>query len=256
MKILVCYKWVLDESDITVDSDGKALNTRRAKAKISEIDRNALELGTTLKTDGGELVALTAGKDVKASVKEVLSRGADAAYYIETGEKAESSVAARLLSRAIQKLGPFDVIICGEGSSDEYSQQVGPRLAGLLGYHLITYASAVEKQGDQLTVTRKLENGIETIGVSSPVVLTVVSELNDPKVPGMKQILSARKKPSKELNAESLELSQIDTASSVKTILVGPSIMERKRIRLNDGDTPVQKSVEQLVQRLKEEKII
>lgn len=255
MKILVCYKWVLDEADITVDSANRALNTSRAKYKISEIDRNALELGSSLKNGDDELAALTAGHAAKSSLKDVLSRGADKAYYAET-EDLESSAATKVLAAAIKKIGPFDLIICGEGSSDNYSQQVGPRLAGILGYQLVTYASSVKREGNRLTVLRKLENDTEKIEVTVPTVLTVVSEINDPKVPGMKQILSARKKPSEALNLEDLDLDENDLETPVTVLNVGPSIMDRKHIKLNGGDTSLREAAEELVKRLKADKAI
>lgn len=255
MKLAVCYKWVIDETDILVDQETRTLNTKRAKYKISEIDRNALALAADLKADDGSLIAMTAGPDTKKSTKDALSRGADAVYYIESDEL-ESSAAAKVLTAMIKKEGDVDFVICGEGSSDQYSQQVGPRIAALLGWNLATYASSVQKEENGLTIVRKLENEIETLSVQAPAVITVVSEINQPKAPGMKQILAARKKPAKALSMDDLNIDKEMIDTPVHVLNVGPSVMQRKKIRLNDGDVSTQEAARELVKVLKQDKTI
>lgn len=256
MKALVCYKWVPDEADIIVDQHNKILKMDKVKYKVSEYDRNAIELGVSLcEKNGYEVLSLTAGKDVKASAKDVLARGIDKAYLIECDEL-ESSISSTVLAEAIKKIGDIDVIICGEGSGDQYSQQVGPRLAALLGYQLITYAASVEVEGEQLKVERKLDDGTELVKVKQPVVLTVLPEINHPRIPGMKQILAAKKKPIEELTLSDLGFTNESLAASIKVMKVGPSIMERKQIRMNEGSVSIKDAVKALVQQLKTNKDI
>lgn len=255
MKIVVCYKWVLDEADIVIDQENQALDTKRAKYKISEIDRNALMLGSELNTDDGELVALTVGKDVKNSLKDVLSRGADKAYFVEI-DQLGSAATAKVLAAAIEKIGDVDLVLCGEGSSDQYSQQVGPRIAALLGWSLVTYASSVTSENDQLTVLRKLEDDVETVKVRTPAVLSVVSEINQPKTPSMKQILAARKKPSEELKISDLNLTDEALETSVKVISMGPAVIKRRQVRLNEGDVSISQAAGKLAKLLKENEIV
>lgn len=255
LKIAVCYKWVLDEADIVVDQENNALDIKRAKYKISEIDRNALTLGVDLKTNDGILLGLTVGPNVKSSVKDVLSRGADKAFFIESDEL-ESSAAAKVLAAAIKKIGDIDLVICGEGSSDQYSQQVGPRIAALLDWNLVTYASDVKAEGNKLTAIRKLEDEVETIAVNVPAVLTVVSEINQPKVPGMKQILAARKKPSETVKIEELNMEKNALKTPVKVMDIGPAVMERRQIQLNKGDVSIPQAAEKLVGLLRKDKVI
>lgn len=115
MKVLVCYKWVIDEADIIPDEESHTLNTSRAKYKISEIDRNAIELGVTLKEQTGcELQSLTIGKETKASLKDALSRGIDNAFYVETASE-DSMGTAKVMAAAIKKLGDIDIIIVVKG---------------------------------------------------------------------------------------------------------------------------------------------
>lgn len=255
MKALVCYKWVKDEADIVVNETTKTLNMDKAKYKVSEIDRNALELGVTLNEQNQvEVVSLSAGHTVKASTKDVLARGAQKAYYVETLEL-DSYQSSKVLAAAAKKIGDVDLILCGEGSADQYSQQVGPRLAAILGYELVTYVSKVEVNGSEMTVERKLDDGIEVVKVQTPAVVSVLSEINEPRIPGMKQILSAKKKPAEEITLADLGIAdQLETP--VKVTKEGPSIQDRKQMRMNPDGTSVHDAVAKLVETLKANKDI
>lgn len=256
MKALVCYKWVLDEADIVVDQKMKSLKMDKAKPKVSEYDRNAIELGVTLKEKNDFIVeSITVGKAVKASTKDVLARGIDKAYFVEA-DGLDSSAVAKVIKEAVGKIGNIDLIICGEGSGDQYSQQVGPRLAALLDYPLFTYVSSFNVNGEEFTAERKLDDGIEIVKGKGPAVVTVLSDINTPRIPGMKQILSAKKKPSEELSLSDLGLSNDGFEEGVTVKHIGPSIMDRKQIRMNDGDISVREAVEKLVQTLKANKDI
>jgi electron transfer flavoprotein beta subunit len=256
MKALVCYKWVKDEADITVDQASKTLNMERAKYKVSEIDRNALELGVTLnEQNGAEVVTLTVGHTVNASTKDVLARGAEKAYFIETPEL-DSYVSSKVIAEAAKKIGDVDLILCGEGSGDQYSQQVGPRLAAMLGYELVTYASNVEMNGTEITVERKLDDGVEVVKVQAPAVITVLSEINQPRIPGMKQILAAKKKPAEELALAVLGFTTDKLEAPIAVTHVGPSIQDRKQLRMNADGVSIHDAVEKLVETLKANKDI
>lgn len=256
MKSLVCYKWVLDEADIVVDTESKTLKTDKAKQKISEYDRNAIELAATL-NDKFDIPAesLTIGKNVAASTKDVLARGIDKAYYVEA-ENLDSRAAAKVIAETVKKIGGVDLIICGEGSGDQYSQQVGPRVAALLDYNLATYVSSFTIEGEVFSVERKLEDGIEKLNIEGPTVVTVLSEINTPRIPGMKQILSAKKKPTEEIKLEDLGLAADQLAANNVVEKVGPSIQDRKQIRINEGNESAQEAAKKLVETLKANKDI
>lgn len=259
MKVLVCYKWVLDEADITVDERDKSINIEKAKGKISEYDRNALELGAVLQeTAGGELVAATVGGNVQASLMDVLSRGAETVYYVDSPalQDADSAVTAGILAEMIKKIGNVDLVICGEGSSDSYSQQVGPRLAALLGYASLTYAGKVDLNGTELTVERKLDDGSEIVKASIPAVVTVLPEINKPRIPSLKQILAAKKKKSTAMSLNDLDFAQDKMSTPVSVLGVSASVMERKRIRVNEDGMSVADAVKKLVKQLKADRVV
>ena len=142
-KCLVCYKWTLDEKDIKIKPEDLSLDVTRAKGKISDFDRNAIEEATLIvEQQGGAVHALTYGTSaVKQSLKDVLSRGPERVYWIadNSAEKADAYVTANVLAAAINKLGPYDLILCGEGSSDSFNQQTAVRLAALLGLPCVSF---------------------------------------------------------------------------------------------------------------------
>src|SRR5271166_4087150 len=209
-KCLVCYKWTLDEQDIKIKPDDLSLDTSRAKGKISDFDRNAIEEATLIvEQHGGAVHALSYGTSaVKQSLKDVLSRGPETVYWIadNSAQTADACVTATVLAAAIRKLGPYDLILCGEGSSDLFNQQTAARLAALLGLPCVTYVEKLSVEGDTVRATRKLADCTEVATVKGPVVVSVLSQINKPRIPSLKQVLAASKKPNEEIKITDLGL--------------------------------------------------
>ncbi|MCE5336432.1 MAG: hypothetical protein LLG06_17780, partial [Desulfobacteraceae bacterium] len=133
LKIIACFKWVIDDADIRVDAGSRKLILDRAGYKISVYDRNAIEEAVLLQErHGGSVTAATvAAPAAKPCLKDALSRGPDSALFVNAPSFAdlEPSQTAEILARAIKSQGDYDLILCGEGSGDLYAQQVGPVLA-------------------------------------------------------------------------------------------------------------------------------
>ena len=91
----------------------------------------------------------------------------------------------------------------GEGSADNYSGQVGPRLAEILGLPQVTYVSSLEVENDTIKAVRNLDDCFENVEVGTPAVVSVVSEINEPRIPSVTQILKAGKKPKEVVQAGS-----------------------------------------------------
>lgn len=233
-KILVCYKWVLDEQDIKIVPGDLSLDISRAKYKISEYDKNAVEEATLLQEAQGATVdALTFGTQaVKQSLKDLLSRGPDKAYYVADAlaEKADAFVTANVLAAAVRKIGSYDIILCGEGSADAYNQQVAPRLATLLGIPAITFVKELKVEGSRIVATRKLGDCTEVVTVEGPAVVSVLPEINKPRIPSLKQVLGAAKKPSEELKAADLGLGAEELSPKTVSLSVKGFVMNRKNI--------------------------
>ncbi|WP_425059947.1 Protein FixA [Sporomusa carbonis] len=238
-KLLVCYKWVLDEQDIKVTGD-LSLDTGRAKYKISDYDKNAVEAGVLLGEQHGVSVeALTFGTAaVKQSLKDALSRGLDKVYWIgdAAAEQADAFVTANILAGAIKKAGPYDLILCGEGSADSYSQQTAPRLATLLGIPAITFVRQLSVADGRVTAIRKLGDCTEEVTVTGPAVISVLPEINKPRIPGLKQVMAAAKKPSEEVKVADLGLAAGELAPKVRSLSVKGYVMDRKKVIFKEAN--------------------
>jgi electron transfer flavoprotein beta subunit len=230
----VCYKWTLDERDIKVKAEDLSLDSSRAKGKISDFDRNAIEEATLIVEKlGGAVDVLTYGTStVKQSLKDVLSRGPNQAYWIADAsrETADANVTAQVLAAAIRKLGPYDIILCGEGSSDQFNQQTAPRLAALLGLPCLSFVSKLSVEGDAVHATRKLDDCQEAVTVKGPVVVSVLSDINKPRIPSLKQVLGAAKKPNQEIKIADLALQPADLQPRSVTKSVKGFVMQRKNL--------------------------
>lgn len=249
MNIIACYKWVLDEQDIKITAGSLALDTSRAKGKISEYDKNAIEEAVLQAAkSGAEVSTLTFGTGkAKASLKDALSRGPEKAYWVndEKALVADGYVTANVLAAAIRKIGSGDLFLFGEGSSDTYGQQVGPRVAALLDIPAITFVSKFEIQGDKVVATRTLGDSIEQVAAKLPAVLTLLPEINKPRIPSLKQVIGAAKKPMQEFKLADLDLTAtaVEPKTKVKSLL--GFVMKRKN-QIYKLDT-VEASVQALV---------
>jgi electron transfer flavoprotein beta subunit len=196
-KIAVCYKWVLSDADIRVNEKSRELDLEKCRSQINDYDRMGIAIGVQLREIAGcELVGVTCGTTTEASVRDALSRGPDSVYYLDDAvmAKADSSVTAKVLAGMIRSVGDVDVVICSEGSSDQYARQVGPRLAALLGFTSVSYVSKASFDGEALTLERKLEDDVECVTLAGQVVISVVPDICEAPIPSVKQILAAKKK--------------------------------------------------------------
>ena len=257
MKILVCYKWVLDEQDIKIVVEDLSLDSSRVKYKISDYDKNAIETAMSLATNEDSVETLTFGNlAVKKSLKDVLSRGPAKANYIMDNcfDTADVFVTANILAAAVKKEGPYDLIICGEGSSDTYNQQIASRLAVLLNMASVTFVKEITKNGSGLMAVRKLDDCTEEIMIGGPAVISVLPEINKPRIPTLKEVLSAARKPSVELKLSDLALSAEDLTPKTVRICTKGFVMNRKNIIYKDSDAAV--NVRAFVAALKQEGVI
>jgi electron transfer flavoprotein beta subunit len=220
---------------------------------ILVLDRNALECGVKIKKGTGcELVAVTVGAGVSASAKDALSRGPDQLYYVEDASLAETDKngASKVLAALIGKIGEVDAVICSEGSSDDYAQQTGPRLAALLGWPSVSYVSSLAVSGDTFTLERKLEDGLEVVSVTAPVVISVSPEVGEAPIPGVKDVLGAKKKPANAVSPGELGFSaDVLKAASKRLSILAPET-DRRKIRLNPEGTGLDAAAARLVKEL------
>ena len=206
------------------------------KRRISDVDKRALEAAIRLKEEhGGEVIALSMGDaKTKTAMLEALAMGADSAYIISDDDLrgVDTLSTSKVLAAGVRKLGDFDLILCGEMTLDSLSAQVGPRLAELLDLPQVMYAKHLELVDRRLRVERDLEDVDEVVEVGLPSVVSVVREINEPRIPSLINIMKAKRKPTVEWDAAALGLSpeEIKAASAVEVLKVEVPLVERKRI--------------------------
>jgi len=245
--IIVCYKWVIDSADIKVAPGSGELILDRVGYRISEYDRNAIEEAVRLQEKyGGTVTAVTVGGPAaKKSLKDVLARGPEKACFIwdPAFEDLEPSQTAAILASAISSRLKYDLIICGEGSGDLYAQQVGPRLAENLGIPSAAFVNRLSIEDGQVIAERKVEEGIEVLTMPLPALVTVLPEINTPRVPGLKDTLAAAKKPVIEIKG--LELGQF--SPRLQTLKVVGAKMSRQSQKFGAEPTEIKRLVDVLV---------
>ena len=252
MKIITCYKCVPDEQDIAINNADGSLDFSKADAKISQYDLNAIEAACQLKqqTADVQVVALSVGGKALTNVKgrkDVLSRGPDELVVVidDQFEDALPQRTAAALAAAAQKSG-FDLILCGDGSSDLYAQQVGLLVGETLGIPAINGVSKILSLADNaIIVERELEDETETLSIPLPAVVAVSTDINTPQIPSMKAILGAAKKPVQVWSPADIGLSVQESASTQR--VAAPKQRERQRIIIEgDGEEQIAMFVDHL----------
>lgn len=232
MNVVACYKVVPDAQDIQA-APGAPLDLSRAERVIGEYDLMAIEAAATLaeQTDG-RAVLLSAGGPALADtkmVKAALSRGAEELFCVadDALEGADAWQSATVLAAALGKMD-YDLVICGEGSSDQYAQQTGALLGSLLGVPTLNAVSAISPIEGGVRVERTLEEVVEVIDVPTPAVLSVTSDINLPRVPQLKDILAAGKKPVTSWGLD--ELGGLPSSATETVSVLAPEDAERKHV--------------------------
>ncbi len=235
-KIIVLLKDIVDLNELKIDPSTRKPKVEGVKRRISELDKRALEAAIRLKEQyGGEVVALSMGsKKTRTSMLEALAIGADAAYIVSDDALSgvDTLATSKVLRAAVEKIGGFDLILCGEMTLDSLSAQIGPRLAELLDLPQVTYARNLWMVDGKLRVERDLEDVDEVVETELPAVVSVVREINEPRIPSLMNIMKAKRKPTEEWDATALGLSaeEVREQSSVEILKLEAPLVERKRV--------------------------
>ncbi|HAZ09853.1 MAG: electron transfer flavoprotein subunit beta [Omnitrophica bacterium GWA2_41_15] len=210
MNIIVCIKQVPDTTNIRIDPETNTLVRSGVQSIINPFDMYAIEEAVRLKEKFGGLVTIvTMGPpQAEEALREAISLGADEAVLISDRAFAGSDTWATsyTLSRAIQKIGKFDIIICGKQAIDGDTAQVGPGIAAFLDIPQITFVKKIEDIKDSLMrADRMTEEGYDIIESPLPCLITVVKEINEPRLPSLKGKMKAKKIEIKKLEAKDLD---------------------------------------------------
>ncbi len=197
MNIVVCLKQVPGTTEVKVDSQTNTLIREGIKNIINPFDTYALEEGVRIKEwCGGKVTVISMGPpQAEEALREAISLGADEVVLLSDKALAgaDTLATAYTLAGAINKLGQYDIIICGRQTIDGDTGQVGPELAEMLGIPFVAYVSQIEEIANgHMRVQRMVEEGHEVIEAPLPAVITVVKEINVPRLPSLRGIAKSK----------------------------------------------------------------
>lgn len=256
MNIVVCLKQVPGTMDVKIDPETNNLMRQGTNNVINPFDTYALEEGVRLKERyGGKVTAVSMGPPQAVDMlRETISLGADEAILLSDSAFAGADTwsTAYTLALAINKLGQYDLVICGRQTVDGDTGQVGPELAEMLKVPLIAYVSQVEEiAGGQIRVKRMIDEGHVVIQASLPAVITVTKEINVPRLPSLRSIVRSKNAviPVWSLQQLSIDPGRVGLAGSFTQVI---KVFYPQRIRqatIFQGDLGNQ--VDSLVDKLK-----
>ncbi len=245
MKILVAVKRVIDYNvQIRVKEDGTGVVTDNIKMSTNPPDDNAIEEAVKIKEEGKatEVIAVTVGEEKsQETIRKALAVGVDRGIHVKADGIVEPIAVAKILQKIVDKEKP-DLVFMGKQAIDDDCNQTGQMLSALLNWPQATFASKIEIKDKKLEVVREVDEGLETIEINVPAVVTCDLRLNEPRYASLPNIMKAKKKPIEQISASDLG---VDTTPRVQQIKVEEPPKRKAGIKVA--------SVAELVQKLKNE---
>ena len=245
MKVIVAVKRVVDYNvKIRVRADGSCVELANVKMSMNPFDEIGVEEAVRLKEAGvvTEVIAVTIGPaQAQETLRTALAMGADRAILIKHDDYVEPLSVAKILKGVIAAEQP-GLVILGKQAIDDDCNQTGQMLSALLGWAQATFASKLEINGSEATVTREIDGGLQTIKVKMPVVMTTDLRLNQPRYASLPNIMKAKKKPLEEKTPADYG---VDPATRLKVLKTTEPPKREAGVKV--------KSVAELVDKLKNE---
>ena len=209
MKILVAIKRVIDYNvQIRVKEDNSGVHTENVKMSTNPPDDNAVEESVKLKESGKvkEVVAITIGEEkAQETVRKALAVGADRGIHVKADSYIEPLGIAKILKKVVEKEKP-DMVFLGKQAIDDDCNQTGQMLAAMLNWPQATFSSKLNLKEKSLEVVREIDEGLETLEINLPAVVTCDLRLNEPRFASLPNIMKAKKKPMEQLIAKDMGL--------------------------------------------------
>ena len=184
MKILVAVKRVIDYNvQVRVKADGKGVETENVKMSMNPPDENAVEEALRIKEGGKakEIIIVSIGEEKsQETIRTALAMGADRGIHIKTDNTVEPLVVAKALKKIVEKENP-QLILMGKQAIDDDCNQTGQMLSALLGWAQGAFVSKIELTNENVKVTREVDEGLETLQLKMPSVITCDLRLNEPR---------------------------------------------------------------------------
>jgi electron transfer flavoprotein beta subunit len=260
LNIIVCIKQVPDTAEIKINPETNTLMREGVPSIINPFDLHALEAGIQIREQlGGKVTVLTMGPpQAEGSLREAISIGADEAVLLSDKVFAGSDTWATsyTLAQAIKKIGA-DIVFCGKQAIDGDTAQVGPETAEFLNIPHISYIRRIEEVKDNyIRVERLMDEGYDVVESSLPVLLTVVKELNQPRMPSLKGKMAAKKAGIRKIGMVDIEADENSlglkgSPTQVRNIFAPDVKAERRMI-----EGAPEEQVDNLIKELKEIKCL
>ena len=259
MKVIVCIKQVPETTQVQIDPKTNTLIREGVDSIINPFDMYAIEEGVRLKERyGAQTYVITMGPpQAEQALREALSLGIDTAIHLTDRAFAGSDTYATslVLAKAIRKLGEFDIILCGKQASDGDTAQVGPGISAHLDISQICYVKKIREinlEKKYIIAESMTEEGYEVVKAKLPCLLTVVKEINEPRLPSLRGMLRAKKAEiikwtHKDLNLDESQVGLKGSPTQVVKIFTPPP---REKGKILDGENP--ESINEVVKILKE----
>jgi electron transfer flavoprotein beta subunit len=257
VNIVVCIKQVPGTTDIKINPQTNTLVREGVESIINPFDTYALEEGVCLKERfGGKVTVITMGPpQADAALREAISLGADEAVLLSDRAFAGSDTWATsyVLSKAVAKIADYDVVICGRQTLDGDTGQVGPGLSEMLDIPFVAYVSKVEEVGEgHMRVQRMVEEGYETIEMDLPAVITVVKEINVPRVPSLRGTMKSKSAEIPVWTAADIGVEEDKAGIAGSPTRVVKVFFPKREHRSEMLQGGIEEQLEQLVERLEE----
>ena len=266
MNMIVCVKQVMDPeappASFKIDaSANKVVPPAGISPVLDPYAEYAVEAALKIKdTEGGKITAISLGPNqLRDIVKKPLSMGADELILLEDAAFAEgdSWSTAHALAMVIKKIGEYDIIFCGREASDWNAGQVGSGIAEILGLPSVTLVKKIDITDGKAKVERVTDDGYEVVEVSLPALITVSSEIGEPRYPTIRGIMAAKKKEPVIWKPDDIgvEPSEVGAAGRhTKLIKLFQPVREGK-CEMIEGESPEEAGAN-LAQKLREAKIL
>ena len=245
MKILVAVKRVIDYNvQIRVKEDGSGVHTDNVKMSTNPPDDNAIEEAVKLKESGKvkEVVAITIGEEkAQETVRKALAVGADKGIHVKADGYVEPLGIAKILKKVVEKEKP-DMVFVGKQAIDDDCNQTGQMLAAILNWPQATFTSKVNLKDKTMEIVREIDEGLETIEINLPSVVTCDLRLNEPRYASLPNIMKAKKKSIETMVAKDLG---VDITNRIQQLKVEEPPKRKGGIKVS--------SVAELVNKLKNE---
>ena len=236
MKVVVPVKRVVDYNvKVRLKADGSGVERANLKMSMNPFDEIAVEAAVRLKETGiaNEIVAVSIGpREASQTIRTALAMGADRGILVVTADEAEPLAVAKIL-KAICDVEQPQLVITGKQAIDDDAAQTGPMLAALLGWAQATRAHKLDVDAGTARVEREIDNGLQTVALKLPAVVTTDLRLNEPRYASLPNIMKAKKKPIAEKTAADYG---VDTTPRLSVLGVAEPLVRPAGVKVNSID--------------------